>query len=314
VTDTETLERIRGLVVPPAWHDVWICPHPNGHIQAVGIDSRGRRQYRYHDAWREMRDREKFDHMLVFAAELPRLRRHCRRALSGETDLSRRRVLAAAVRLLDIGFFRIGTEDYVEENHTYGLATLEKRHVRVDGDEIRFDYDAKSGKRRLQYVVDPAVAEVVRRLRARRGGGTRLLAAKEGGRWVELGSSDINAHIRKVTGGDFTAKEFRTWSGTVLAAASLAAAGDAASPTARKRAVSRAMGQVAEYLGNTPAVVRKSYVDPRVVDLYLDGVTIAESLGTRAGGGDGPAAIHGAVEEAVLVLLSEDDAAERAAA
>ena len=306
VRDPDVLERIRALAIPPAWEDVWICPLPTGHLQAVGVDARGRRQYRYHDAWRTRRDREKFDHMLLFAAALPDLRRHSLAAL-GTDGLTRARVLAAAVRLLDLGFFRIGTEGYAEQNQTYGLATMEKRHVRIEGDVVTFDYVAKAGKRRLQTVVDPLVADVLTRLKSRRAGGGRLLAAKEGRRWVELTSADINAHIRDVSGGDFTAKDFRTWSATVLAAVALAVSSRAGSPAARKRAISRAMKEVGHYLGNTPAVARASYVDPRIVDLYLDGVTIQPALGLL--GADarvGELGTQGAVERAVLDLLRRD--------
>src|SRR3954452_13293636 len=165
VTDPAVLERIKALVLPPAWTDVWICPWPNGHIQATGMDARGRRQYRYHDAWRVHRDREKFDHMLEFAAALPDLRARCADILGADDDMTRDRVLACATRLLDLGFFRIGTEGYAEENQTYGLATIQKRHVRLRGDVVTFDYTAKAGKRRVQSVVDPEVAEIVAALK-----------------------------------------------------------------------------------------------------------------------------------------------------
>src|SRR3954447_6583123 len=174
VSDPAVLDRIKGLVIPPAWTDVWICTDARGHIQATGVDARGRRQYRYHDVWRERRDREKFDHMMEFARALPTLRDATRAHLS-EDELTRARVLACAARLLDLGFFRIGTEGYAEENQTYGLATMRKRHVTIDGDVVTFDYTAKSGKRRMQSVVDPDVAEVVRQLKGRRGGGYELL-------------------------------------------------------------------------------------------------------------------------------------------
>jgi DNA topoisomerase I len=307
VRDPDILDRIRALVIPPAWRDVWICPVANGHIQAVGTDARGRRQYRYHDTWRAKRDREKFDHMLEFAAALPRLRRHCQRALAGDDGLGRERVLAAAVRLLDLGFFRIGTEDYADDNQSYGLATIEKRHVRVGGDVVAFDYPAKSGQRRIQTVVDPLVADVVGQLRRRRSGGPRLLAARDPAsrRWKGIASDEINAQIKSVTGGDFTSKDFRTWSATVLAAVALAVSTGAGTPAARKRAVARAMKEVAHYLGNTPAVARASYVDPRVVDLYHHGVTVEAAL-TRLGSGPRTElGIQGAVERAVLAMLAE---------
>jgi DNA topoisomerase IB len=216
-------------------------------------------------------------------------------------------VLACATRLLDRGFFRMGTEGYAEQNQTYGLATIQKRHVRLDGDLITFDYAAKSGKRRLASVLDPVVSEVVAQLKRRRGGGPDLLAYKRGGAWVDVRSEDINAYIKEQTGGDFTAKDFRTWSATVLAAVALASSfPQARSRTARARAISRAVKEVAHYLGNTPAVCRASYIDPRVFDRYHSGLTIAGAL-TQLGdvGEYGEPAHQGPVEEAVLELIEQ---------
>ena len=308
ITDKETVARIRALAIPPAWEDVWICPVPTGHIQAVGTDAAGRRQYRYHDAWRARRDQEKFDHMLEFAQALPALRKVIAADLAGD-EPSRARVLACATRLLDIGFFRIGTEGYAEQNQSYGLATMQKRHVRVRGDEVRFDYRSKSGKMRIQSVVDPEVAEVVEALKRRRGGGPELLAWRDGRRWRDVRSSDINDYIKDATGGEFTAKDFRTWNATVLASVSLAVAATATSATARKRAVAWAMKEVAHWLGNTPAVCRSSYVDPRVVDRYQAGVTVHAVLSRLGeGAGFGQLSTQGAIEEAVLDLLAETPA------
>lgn len=313
VTDRATLERIRTLVIPPAWTDVWICPNARGHIQATGVDARGRRQYRYHDVWRQHRDREKFDHMLEFARALPRLRRRVAHHLADE-DLTRRRVLACATRLLDLGFFRIGTEGYAEENQTYGLATMQKSHVSVSGEVITFDYTAKAGKRRVQSVGDPDVVAVVQALKRRRGGGRELLAWRDGGRWVDVKSADINNYIRECTGGDFTAKDFRTWSATVLASVALGVSTQVSSPTGRKRAVTRAVKEVAHYLGNTPAVCRSSYVDPRVVDRFAEGRTIRAALeGFALRPADDPGATlitQGAIEDAVLDLLEDQPAGE----
>jgi DNA topoisomerase IB len=314
ISDPEVLDRIKGLVIPPAWTDVWICSDPRGHIQALGTDARGRRQYRYHDAWRQRRDREKFDHMLEFARALPKLRHHIVEHLQGD-DLTRERVLACATRLLDLGFFRIGTEGYAEENQTFGLATMHKRHAKIDGNTVTFDYVAKGGKRRIQSVVDPDVAAVVEALKRRRGGKPELLAWQRGTTWVDVRSTDINAYIKETTGGDFSAKDFRTWNATVFAAVALAVSTEARSATARKRAIARAMQEVAHYLGNTPAVCRSSYVDPRIVDRYLAGATIRPAL-ERAGE---PALgateetrdamfTQGAIELAVLELL--EDASE----
>jgi len=309
VTDADVRARIRDLAIPPAWTDVWICTDPVGHLQAVGTDAAGRRQYLYHPAWRQRRDREKFDHMLVFAATLPRIRRTCAKRLA-HTDLDRDRVLACAVRLLDLGFFRIGTEGYAEQHQHYGLATIRKEHVSVDGDVVTFDYLAKGGKRRIQSVVDPAVHDIVSRLKRRRSGGPELLAYKVGGRWHDVKSTEINLFIQEITGADFTAKDFRTWNATVLAAVALAVSAPAAtSATARKRAVARAMKEVGHYLGNTPAVCRSSYVDPRVVDHFQAGATIADVLGKLGeGAAFGQLAFQGAIEKAVLDLLEDEPA------
>jgi DNA topoisomerase IB len=311
VDDPDVLARIHGLGIPPAWKDVWICPYPGGHIQATGVDARGRKQYLYHRRWRERRDQEKFDDMLRFAHALPRLRERVDRDLApaDDADMGRERVLATAVRLLDRGFFRIGTEDYALENDTYGLATMRREHVSVDGAMVHFDYVGKAGRRHLQHVVDPEVASVVRRLKRRRSKGIELLAYKRDGRWRDVRSQDVNAYIQEVTGEDFSAKDFRTWGATVLCAVGLAVA-VAARPTqtARKRVVVRAIKEVAHHLGNTPAVARASYVDPRVIDRFMDGLTIAPVLEGLAADPD-DTAIQGDVEGAVLDLIEEAESA-----
>jgi DNA topoisomerase I len=307
IRDPELLARIRSLAIPPAWRDVWICPIATGHLQAVGTDAAGRRQYLYHEAWRARRDQEKFEHMLEFARALPGLRERAAEHLAGE-GLSRERVLACAVRLLDRGFFRIGSESYAEQNQSYGLATIQKRHVRLEGDLIVFDYHAKYGRRRLQSVLDPEAREVVAALKRRRGGGSELLAYRRGRTWADVRSEDINAYIKEQTGGDFTAKEFRTWSATVLAAVALSTSfPQARSRTARRRAITRAVREVADYLGNTPAVCRASYIDPRLFDRYRAGLTIAgalELLGEVEEAGE-PAHQGAAIETAVLDLIEE---------
>jgi DNA topoisomerase I len=315
VTQPSVIERIRELAIPPAWEEVWICPYPMGHIQATGTDAAGRKQYRYHDRWRERRDAQKFDEMIDFAEALPELRERVAKDLR-KRSLARDKVLACAVRLLDRGFFRIGSENYAEENETYGIATMRKRHAEVSGDEITFDYEAKGGQRRVQSIGDPQVARVIRELKQRRGGGDDLLAYKDGRRWVDVRSSDINEYLKEATGGDFSAKDFRTWSGTVLAAVALAVAGMAtSSKSARNRAKSRAVKEVARYLGNTPAVCRASYIDPRVFDAYRAGLIIRPVL-EEAAGSEMPIH-HRAVEEAVLDLIDERErspALERVAA
>jgi DNA topoisomerase IB len=309
VRDEATLERIRALAVPPAWRDVWICPWPNGHIQATGIDARGRKQYRYHDAWRARRDQEKFDDMIAFARALPAFRRQVRKDLA-RPELDKEKVLGCAARLLDLGFFRIGSEDYAEQNESYGLATMRKEHVTIRGDVVVFDYIAKSGKRRVQSIADAAVLDVVGRLKRRRTGGPELLAYRtEDGGWADIRSDDINRYIKAVTSAHFSAKDFRTWNATVLAAAGLAELGrKATTRTARKRAVVAAVRLVAEYLGNTPAVCRSSYIDPRVIDRFESGWTIGAAL-DEAGG---PSALgepgrRDTIEAAVLDLLCDEE-------
>jgi DNA topoisomerase I len=303
IADPEVLNRIDELVIPPAWEDVWICPYPGGHIQATGVDQRGRKQYLYHQRWRERRDQEKFDDMVEFARALPALRARVEADLGGE-PLGRERVLAAAVRLLDRGFFRIGSEDYAVTNETYGLATMKRRHVSVTGDVIEFDYRSKHGKRHLRAVVDPAIAELVARLKKRRGSHDELLAYKVGRSWVDLKSGDINVYLKEITGLDISAKDFRTWGATVLAAVTLAAASSAdMSPTKRKRLITHAVTQVAYYLGNTPAVARSAYIDPRVFDRFRDGIVVdVHHVGAHED--DDATAIQGPIEEAVLDLIT----------
>ena len=307
ITDPEDIARIRELGIPPAWEDVWICPRPRGHLQATGTDAAGRKQYLYHEAWRTRRDAEKFDDMVRFARALPALRSRIDDDLAG-SEPTRERVLACAVRLLDRGFFRIGSEQYAEQNASYGLATMRKEHVTIErGGEMVFDYPAKSGVRRVQAIVDPEALEVVAALRRRRGGGEELLAFKEGRRWRDVRSDDINAYLKEATGDDFSAKDFRTWNATVLAAVALSVSGEVAgSKTGRKRAMTRAIKEVAHYLGNTPAVCRASYIDPRVFDAYQGGLIIGKPIHGAADVEEGELPIHQrAIEEAVLDLLNE---------
>ncbi|MEZ5102048.1 MAG: DNA topoisomerase IB [Thermoleophilia bacterium] len=279
LVDPAALERIRGLAIPPAWREVWICPWPNGHIQAIGVDAAGRRQYLYHPAWREARDAEKFERMLEVARALPRLRAVVAEDLVRD-DLPRERVLACATRLLDRCFFRIGGEAYAEENETFGLATLQRRHVQLDPPAtILFDYVAKGGVERSQRLTDPGAYAVVEALKRRRGG-HELLAWREGRRWCDVRSSDINRYVREAAGVDATAKDFRTWHATVLGAVSIAVLGAGArSERQQTAAIARAIGEVSHYLGNTPAVCRASYVDPRVFEHFRAGRTIAGALG-----------------------------------
>ncbi|WP_141578724.1 DNA topoisomerase IB [Actinomadura sp. WMMA1423] len=296
--------RIKALVIPPAWKDVWICPDPNGHIQAVGTDAAGRRQYLYHDAWREQRDREKHEHVLELAERLPEVRRRLTEHLAGR-GFTRERVLAAAVRLIDLGFFRIGGEAYAAENGTFGLATVLREHVSCGRGRVAFDYPAKGSKERYQAVAEENVRKVVTGLKRRGDDSPELLAYRTPAGWHDVTASDINEFIREVTKGDFTAKDFRTWHATVLAAVGLAVSVRAGeSETARNRAVVRVVKEVASYLGNTPAVARASYIDPRIIELYEEGTTIARALG-RLGVdvAEGELATQGPAEQAVLGLL-----------
>ena len=333
----EDVERIEALVVPPAWEDVWICRWPSGHLQAVGTDEAGRRQYLYHPGWRAQRDRAKHERVLDVARRLP----GARATVAADLELDgmpRERVLACAFRLLDLGFFRVGGETYAETNATFGLATLRCRHVRLDGEEVVFDYVAKSHRDRTLVLRDEGVRAVVAALLERGADDeTDLLAWQdEEGAWHDVVSSEINAYVKEVVSAarpqgeagvevasepeepeeavEVSAKDFRTWHATVLAAMALAVSTHAATTAAaRKRAVSRAMQEVSAYLGNTPTVARASYVDPRVVDLFEDGTTIEPILEEVGGGVFGEPATHGAVEAAVLHLLTEPAEARRRA-
>jgi DNA topoisomerase-1 len=279
IKDPGVLERIKDLAVPPAWEDVWLCPDPLGHLQATGVDAAGRRQYLYHPRWRERRDREKFEHMLSFAKRLPRLRRRLAATLQADADPSRERVLAGAVRLLDIGLFRVGGEQYADEDGGIGLATVRNEHVSFEDGAAAFDFPGKGGVRRVQVIDDPISVELLKVLKRRRGGPSELLAYRERRRWRDVRSDDINEYLKEQLGEEFSAKDFRTWNATVMAAVTLATDGrDAGSKTARKRAINAAVRAVAELLGNTPAVARRSYIDPRVFDRYQSGWTITGAL------------------------------------
>ena len=294
--ETVDIDRCKKLVIPPAWTEVWICPAENGHLQAVGTDDAGRRQYLYHPEWRTRRDAEKFLHMEQFARSLIRHRLAARRDLGGDLDLTT--VSAAAFSLLDLGMFRIGSDRYKEENESYGLTTLEKEHVTRNGRGLTFSYTAKSGQEVDVTVRDDRVGAVLDALLRRRSGGERLLAFKDGRRWRDLVADDVNTYVKDVLGEDFSAKDFRTWRGTVIAAHALAKS-DASSKTARKRSVAAAMREVGDHLGNTPTVARGSYVDPRVVDLFDDGITVAAGNRSIAPG----APVSRTLERQVLSLL-----------
>lgn len=275
LTGDAAYERVRALALPPAWREVWICPNPNGHIQATGIDAAGRRQYRYHDRWTASRNRAKFRRMGVFAEALPLLREHAATELD-PGNLHTRSVHAGLVALLDAGFFRVGSETYAARHRTFGLTTLLREHAtcRRDG-TIVFDYVAKHSKRRVEQIAAPELAELVGRLKRRRRDDTpRLFAACDNDLWRPVRASDLNAHLREIAGAEITAKDFRTFHATVLAAVLLAQTELPTTRAARERAAAGALRPVAETLGNTLAVCRSSYVDPRVVDRWARGETI----------------------------------------
>lgn len=305
LTDADALARIRALVIPPAWREVWICPWPNGHLQAVGTDDAGRRQYLYHEEFRARQDEAKHAHVREVARALPDLRARVRADLD-DRGLTRPRVTACAVRLLDLGFFRIGSDSHTRENHTYGLTTMLREHVTCGRGEIAFNFPAKSGVRMVRALVDEDAEKVVRALLRRPRGGDRLLAYYEGRAWHELHGSDLNEALRRLSGTDITAKDFRTWHATVLAAVAVSVTAEAGrdSKAARKRQTTRAVKEVSRYLGNTPAVCRSSYIDPRVFEAFEQGHTIAPALSRLGEHGDfGRPATQGAVEAAVLELL-----------
>ncbi|MEV0624549.1 DNA topoisomerase IB [Nonomuraea wenchangensis] len=301
VRDPETLARIKALAIPPAWTDVWICTEPRGHLQAVGTDAAGRLQYRYHDLWREQQDRAKFDHVLEVAERLPEFRKTVDEQLQGR-GLTRRRVLAAAARLLDIGFFRIGGESY----DSYGLATLRMEHLTFSKGYVVFSYQAKGDIAREVEVADPGACAVLRSLKRTGGKEGELLRYRRDGDWADVRSEDINDYLKEIIGYEVTAKDFRTWHATVLAAVGLAVSRPAVrlGPTKKKRAVTRVMREVAEYLGNTPTVARASYVDPRVIEAYDQDRTIGAALTELGSAADfGQLATAGPVEKAVIDLI-----------
>jgi DNA topoisomerase IB len=297
----EQIDRVKGLVIPPAWTDVWICPAANGHIQAVGIDAAGRRQYIYHPVWRLQRDQMKFDRVSAIARKLPSARKAVMLHLALE-HMPLERAAATAVRLLDLGYFRIGSDVYADENGSFGLTTLEKRHVRLRAGRLVFTFTGKSGVTHTVEIDDPEVKTALEIMRRRRGG-ERLLAYKPGRSWADIDAARVNAYLKEVVGADLTAKDFRTWHATVIAAAALAASPEPGNTVAsRKRAVRGAVVEVSQYLGNTPTIARSAYIDPRVIDLYEDGVTIGNAVRRPY---RTPAARQRALERAVLRLLSQ---------
>ncbi len=299
----DDVARVKALVIPPAWRDVWITPYANGHLQAVGTDDAGRRQYLYHPAWRERRDAEKFDRMLLFGKGLVKARELVLADL-GREGMPMERACAAAVRLLDLGYFRIGNDVYADTHGSFGLTTLERRHVKRHQDRLVFAFVGKSGVEHRIEIDDATVIEAVDIMRRRRSAkDPRLLAYQDGRSWRSIIPDLVNDYVRQSTGLEATAKDFRTWHATVLAAAALAASEEpGATKASRKRAVAAAMREVSEFLGNTPALARSSYVDPRVVEAYERGQTIR---GTTRRTYDTPDERQAALERATLKLIKQ---------
>ena len=297
----EEVERIKSLAIPPAWTDVWICTYPNGHLQATGTDEAGRRQYLYHPQWRIKQDRDKFQRIATAAEMLPSARRRIARDLS-QDDMPFERAAATAVRLLDVGYFRIGNDAYTDAHGSFGLTTLERQHVRRKGSDLVFSFTGKSGIAHSIAVDDKPAIEALEKLRGRHSDSKRLLAYKEGGSWHDLSSADVNEYLSTLFGGALTAKDFRTWHATVIAAEVLALSEEPAKTKAsRKRAVTQAVQEVASYLGNTPTVARSSYIDPRIIDAYESGETIVDAATKRYSTAN---ARQSGLEQAVLELLS----------
>jgi DNA topoisomerase-1 len=300
VRDAATLARIRSLAIPPAWRDVWICPIANGHLQATGRDARGRKQYRYHPRWRNVRDDVKYERMLAFGQALPAIRARVDAALA-LPGLPREKVLATVVHLLQATMMRIGNEEYVRDNRSYGLTTLRNRHVRIDGGKVRFRFRGKSGITHDVTVSDRRLARIIRRTRDLPGQDL-FQYIDDDGNLHSVGSGDVNDYLRTISGDDYTAKDFRTWHGSVLAAQALLACGPAANAAEARKNVVRAVEAVARKLGNTPAVCRKCYVHPAVIDAYLAGAVLAMPACT-----DGHAL---APEEQALLELLQPPAAK----
>jgi DNA topoisomerase-1 len=303
VRDPDTLRRIRALAIPPAWTDVWICPVPTGHVQAVGRDARRRKQYRYHARWRATRDETKYTRMIAFARSLPRIRARVDEDLA-RPGLPREKVLATVVRLLEATLIRVGNEEYARANRSFGLTTLRDRHVDVDGAQVRFSFRGKGGKEHTIDVRDRRMARIVRRLQDLPGQ-ELFQYVDDSGERRSIDSADVNAYLQAIAGADFTAKDFRTWAGTVLAALALAEVRGFATQREAKRNIVRAVERVAARLGNTPTICRRCYVHPEVLQAYLDGETIrALKARTERAMGEGLQALD-AEEGVVLGLLQQ---------
>jgi DNA topoisomerase I len=301
ITDEATLKRIRALVLPPAWKDVWICPHPRGHIQATGRDDRNRKQYRYHDEWAEARGQEKFSRTLAFARALPKVRAKVEEDLRGE-PLARRTVLATIVRLLETTLIRVGNREYAHQNKSYGLTTMRNKHVEVNGARLHFDFVGKSGKRHVVEVSHRRIANIIRSLQELPGQELFQYIDEDGVRQT-VDSADVNDYLRDIAGEEFTAKDFRTWAGTVLAAWALSEFEKIDTAAAARRNITAAIKRVASQLGNTPAVCRSSYIHPEILTCYMDGSLVEHLRGEIKTALKQDLAGLTAEESAVLVLL-----------
>jgi DNA topoisomerase I len=273
IRDRKTLERIRALVIPPAWKDVWICSNPNGHLQVTGHDARGRKQYRYHPRWREIRDENKYEKLISFAQSLPRIRRRVAAALR-RRGLPREKVLAAVVKLLETTLVRVGNDEYAKSNNSFGLTTMRDRHADVTGSKARLEFKGKSGVNHEIDIRDPQIAKIVGQCQDLPGQELFQYVDAEGA-VHDIGSSDVNEYLQEISGKDFTAKDFRTWAGTALAAQALQEFEDFDTKAAAKRNITKAIERVAERLGNTKAVCRKCYIHPAVIDAYMDRSLVA---------------------------------------
>jgi DNA topoisomerase-1 len=299
VRDAATLKRIRSLVIPPAWTEVWICPLANGHLQATGRDARGRKQSRYHPRWREVRDADKYERMLIFGAALPRIRERVDEHLA-QPGLPRAKVLATIVRLMETTSIRVGNEEYARENHSYGLTTMRNRHVHVKGSTITFDFEGKSGKRHTIDHQDRRLARIIAHCQDLPGQELFQYLDAEGNTHA-IDSSDVNDYLREISGEDFTAKDFRTWAGTVTTCRLLRELEPFSSATQAKKNVVSVIKSVAAQLGNTPSVCRKCYVHPAVLETYVAGVIAPEA----ARNGHDPCATREEEEKALLKLLEQ---------
>jgi DNA topoisomerase-1 len=307
VTEEHTLARIRRLAIPPAWTEVWICPKENGHLQATGRDARGRKQYRYHPHWRQVRDETKYNRMIEFAKALPKVRRRIRRDLKKE-GLPREKVLATVIKILETGLIRVGNDEYARTNKSFGLTTMQDRHVDVNGSTISFQFRGKSGKFHRIDIQDRHLARIVAHCQAIPGQELFQYVGDDG-KPHDITSTDVNEYLREITNSDFTAKDFRTWGGTVLAAMALRGLRECPTKTQARKNLVRAIESVAQRLGNTPAICKKCYIHPEIMNSYLDG-TMIDTFQKRADELQKVAGLS-ADESAVLAFLKKRLAAEQ---